>query len=287
MPRRQWNDGMEIVFPDLSSASSSLEIELYERLVYELMERQQGVVFGDSFFVSFTNATHISIAAGNGVQADGTQTDPEPKARLLYLPAAVPLAITTAAPTLNRIDLVCVRQNRATILTQSRNKKDATSGVVAPVSQIVETDWLSDTQIVAGTPSGSPVAPATPSGWIAIAQLLVTAVSGIANQAAITDVRPRYKKPSAWSPSKVVTADYVVDLDDSLIVCNPTADMMVTLPIATLCTGKMLTVKNISVHNITVQCQGSDILDGVASQLISDQWTALNIKGDGTQFYLT
>jgi hypothetical protein len=53
----------------------------------------------------------------------------------------------------------------------------------------VETDWEAELLAVAGTPSVTPVVPATPSGYIKLAEVLVSAVTGVASGAAITDTR--------------------------------------------------------------------------------------------------
>ena len=286
MPRRQWNDGQEIIFQDLSAGSSSLEMELYDRLIYELMNRQQNVVFGNSFFASFINATTIQIGIGNGVYFDNTQIDPEPMTRLLYLETAINEVITGPHATLNRIDLVCMQAARATEQTQMRNYKDPVSGLVSSVSQITETDWASNFQIVAGVASGAPVAPATPAGWIAISQLFVTAVSGIANQAAMTDVRPRFKQPTGWTNYRIVTGNTSADLDDDEIICNPIAPMTLLLPSAALCGGKRFWVKNISLFAVTVQCINADTLEFLASQPLAAKGSAFGIRCDATQFYL-
>lgn len=287
MPRKQFNDGQEILFQDLTAVTPVLEMDLYDRLIYELMGRQQNVVFGNSFVGTYINGTTVQVGLGNGVYFDNTQVDPEPMTRLLRLAANTNQVITTPHATLNRIDLLCIQAARATTSTQTRNYKDPSSGVVSPTSQIVETDWAVNMQIVAGTASGSPTVPATPSGWVAVAQLAVTAVSGIASQAAITDVRPRFKSPNSWMPFRIVTANANIDLDDGIIVCNPASSpITLTLPAASLCGGKYFQIKNISTQVITVQCSGSDILDGIASQQIPTQYGTLNIFSDGTQFYL-
>jgi hypothetical protein len=189
MPRRFFSDGQEIKFTDFNVMTSPLERELYDRVLRELMGRRSDVFFAGSFKVTRTNATTISVAAGNGIQYDSSQDDPEPNYRPLYLPSAAAASITSAHATYNRIDIVCVKANRATTLTESRNVKALGDATISAQSLACQKDWLADVVITAGTPSGSPATPSTPSGYIKIATLVVTAVTGIAASGAITDNR--------------------------------------------------------------------------------------------------
>src|SRR5665213_2698480 len=224
---------MELIYGDLSAASSSLEIELYDRILLELMGRQTNVVFSGSFAVTYTNSSTLAVAIGNGVYYDSTQVDPEPLHRLLFLSSAGAPTVTTPDGTHNRIDLVCITPGRSVIGTATRNYKDPNSGLVSSQSENVENDWLSTLSVVAGTPSSSPAVPSTPAGAIALAQVLVTAVTGIANQAAITDVRPRYRRNAATV--QTVTTTYAIDLDDSEIYGNAAGGgFTVTMPKASL-----------------------------------------------------
>jgi hypothetical protein len=199
MPRTQMNDGQEILFADLNATPARTERELYERVIFEMMQRTVNAFFGPSFLVTRTSSTAISIAAGSGFQQDNTQADPEATIRPLYLPAAVPLSITTPDGSHDRIDIVCVKHGRATTLTQNRNFKDATSGAISVQALVMETDWLAATQIVAGTPGVTPAAPATPSGYSVIAQLYVTTSTGIAATGAVTDKRTLFKTTGLYS----------------------------------------------------------------------------------------
>jgi hypothetical protein len=291
MPRKQWNDGMELVQDDFSSASSVLEMELYDRLVYELMNRQQDLCFGDSFKASYVSALVSEVALGNGVYFDNTQVSPEPMTRLLYLEAAEQLNHTAAHATYNRIDVICVEAVRATTVTESRNFKNASTGVVTPISMDVQTDWVSEFSVVAGTPSGSPAVPATPAGKMAIAQVLVTAVSGISGAGAYTDVRTRYKKPSGWANVVTKSAAYTVDVDDETILINGAYTM--TLPTAASCydstTGvaKIYTFIKIDAGSAsTIAASGAETISGESSQSIDNRYTTLRLTTNGTAWYL-
>lgn len=184
-----FNDGQEITFQDLNRIMQGTERWLLERLMHHMVGETTQGFFDDSFFVDFTDATHVSIRAGLGVQNDNTQTSPESKRRLLWRDAAVALTLDAPDPTNPRIDIVVVKADRTNVLTESRQIKDFLTSVVAPQSIVTETDWLATCQVVAGTPAGSPSEPATPAGYIKIATMTIAAVSGLANQAAITDNR--------------------------------------------------------------------------------------------------
>jgi len=289
MPRRQWNDGMEIDFDDLSAISSSLEIELYERVIYELMNRQQGVVFGDSFYVSYVNSTTVQVKLGNGLQYDNTQVDPEPKARLLYVASNTNKTITTPDGTHNRIDIVSIKADRAVIQTDTRNMKDVSSGVVTPTTENIESDWSSDLLVTAGTPSASPAVPSTPAGYIKLAEILVTTSTGIANQAAITDKRPRYQKPTSWKQVVAKTAAYTMDSDDDIITGDVSggAFSITLLPVAGM-TGKEIKIIKIdsSGTSLTIQANGSELINGANTQALAVQYEALNLYCDGTAWYI-
>lgn len=189
MPRRQFNDGMEVIFGDFNKMGASVERELYDRVIYELIQRQEDAFFDDGFLTSFSSTTQVSVKAGVGFQTDLTQVDPEPVRRLLYRDANVSLNISSPDLTNDRIDLVVAKALRVDGDTESRKFKDASSSVISNQNLIVSNDWEAELLMVDGTPSGSPVAPAVPAGYIAIAEVYVSAVTGIAGAGAITDVR--------------------------------------------------------------------------------------------------
>jgi hypothetical protein len=289
MPRRYFNDGQEIVNTDLSYLSSSLEIELYDRIFYQLMNRQRNIVFGDSFVASYVNATTSQVKLGHGVYYDSTQVDPEPKTRLLHLAANTNVTHTAANATFNRIDIICVTPARATILSENRNFKDAGTSAISSVSMVVETDWAPTLSVTAGTPSGSPAVPATPAGAIKIAEVLVTAVTGIGSSAAYTDKRPRFGKPSSWVTPNAVTSATTMDLDDEFVVANCNGGAFAyTLQLASLCNGKRLSIAkaDASANALTITAAGSDLINGLATQVLSVQYTTMTLLCDGTSWYI-
>lgn len=187
--RRNFTDGMEITSGDLSKINPSLERELYDRVIFEMLQENTDGFFAAGFLVTRVSATQVQVAAGVGFQADASQVSPEAQHRMLYLPAATTANITSPDATNPRIDLVCVRNNRTNSATASRKFKAPTTGTITTETLVTETDWLADVLIVAGTPAGSPVAPAVPTGYLKIATLTVSALTGIAASGAVTDNR--------------------------------------------------------------------------------------------------
>ena len=175
-------------YEDFNLISSTLEKELYDRFLYELLGQQENKFFGSSFYVSYSSGIQVAIAAGLGIQT-GSADDSKPVKTPIYKAASTNHAVTAAHATLGRKDIVCIKSARATALTESRDFKDASDDSVSSQSMVVQTDWSYDISIVAGTPDASPVAPSTPSGYIRIALIDVPAVTGPTSQSSITDER--------------------------------------------------------------------------------------------------
>ncbi len=189
MSRRNFADGVELVREDLNAIPKAQERMLFDRLLYEIVQRKEDAFFDDSFLTEFATSTSVTVRPGAGFQTDSSQSNPEPEKRLLYNEASASLSISAPDPSLDRIDIVCVKAALADDLTANRKYKDAISGAVSTESLVVQQDWQAEMQIVAGTPAASPVAPSTPSGYIKIAELAVTTVSGLAGAGAVTDTR--------------------------------------------------------------------------------------------------
>lgn len=190
MPRAHWEDGAEIVRNDLNAVSKGLQRELYDRLAYELMQRAENAFFQDSFLVQFSAANSIIIKKGVGFQTDSAQASPEPTKRMLYLAADTTKLISSPDSSNDRIDIVCVKAQIVDELIGSRKYKDATpAGTITTQSLVIQKDWEAEILIVDGTPGVSPVAPAVPTGYLKIAELYVTTVTGLAGSGAVTDSR--------------------------------------------------------------------------------------------------
>lgn len=189
MSRKVFNDGMEVIFQDFNKMGALGEKVLFDRVAYELIQRAENAFFGNSFLVNYASPSSVSVNAGVGFQTDNTQVDPEPIRRMLYRGSAPTLNLTPADLVNDRIDIVVVKAARGDETVEVRKFKNASTSVISNESFTVQDDWEAELLIVAGTPAGSPVAPATPAGYIKIAELLVNAVVGMSGSGDVTDTR--------------------------------------------------------------------------------------------------
>ncbi len=221
MGRRNWEDGVELVLEDLNAVTKAIERNLYDRIIYEQIERETDVFFGDSFSVIYSSATQVNVKKGVGFLEDTSQTTPEPEQRLLFRGADVTKTVAAPDATNDRIDIIVVKDAIVTETTGSRKYKDAGTGAITTETKILQKDWEAEVTVVAGTPAGSPSAPATPAGYIKVCEIEVTAVSGIANQAAITDNRTLVKVGGEISLDttgfNVLTAGLTTTLDTLML----------------------------------------------------------------------
>ncbi len=189
MSRANFEDGVEIVLEDLNRINQVGEKTLYDRLVYELVQRSEDAFFSDSFKVNFASGTSLIMLKGVGFQTDNTQVTPEPQKRLLYRDTNENINLTAPDASNDRIDIVTVKASIVDEISATRKFKDAISSIISNQSLVVQTDWEAEINVVTGVPAVSPVTPSTPAGYIKIAEVLVSAVTGVAGSGAITDTR--------------------------------------------------------------------------------------------------
>jgi hypothetical protein len=192
MARRKFNDGMEVTFQDLDAVSAAQEQLLLDRILPELFRGQYDRVFGQGLKVSYVNSTTVAIAAGIGIFRDTAQTSPEPTKRLLYQPSSANHTIDTPHATQNRVDIISVKGVLDDELTGTRKFKASSGDSISDVSFTLQQDWRLDVVITKGVEDGSLTVPATPTGYLKLAELAVTAVSGLSGPAAVTDKRTRF-----------------------------------------------------------------------------------------------
>lgn len=189
MPRRFFNDGQEIVFEDFNAISSATQREFYDRILYNMLLQTENAFFGDGFLTTYSTSTSVSVAAGVGLQRDNAQVSPEPELRVLYRPDPVTVNIAAADLSNDRIDIVVVKAAIVTEISSTRKFKNATTSVITNETLPLQKDWEALVEVVTGTPAISPSVPATPSGYIKIAELYVTTATGMSGSGAVTDKR--------------------------------------------------------------------------------------------------
>jgi hypothetical protein len=139
-----------------------------DRLTTQALWATTGIINSASLLVTQNTPPGLSVVVNSGWAAIVGTTQANMGTYVTYNDANVVLSLNTANPTNPRIDLVCATVNDA-YYTGSLNN------VVI--------------QVVAGTPAGSPVAPALPANSISLATVAVGAGATAITNANITDTR--------------------------------------------------------------------------------------------------
>jgi hypothetical protein len=139
-----------------------------DRLTTQALWATTGIIKSDSLLVHENTPAGLSVVVDSGWAAIVGTTQANMGTYVTYNDASVVLSLNTANPTNPRIDLICATVNDA-YYTGSLNN------VVI--------------QAVAGTPAGSPVAPALPANSITLATVAVGAGATAITNANITDTR--------------------------------------------------------------------------------------------------
>lgn len=139
-----------------------------DRLGTQALWATTGIIKSASLAVTQNSPTGLSVLVASGWAAIVGTTQANMGTYTTYNDATTVLSITTANPTNPRIDLVC-----------------------ATVRDAYYTGAYNDVilQVVAGTPAGSPVAPALPANSISLATVAVGAGATAITNANITDTR--------------------------------------------------------------------------------------------------
>jgi hypothetical protein len=139
-----------------------------DRLTTQALYATTGIIGSSSLAVTQNSPAGMSVRVAAGWAAIIGTTQANMGAYVAYNDAQTTLTVTTANPTNPRIDLVCVT-----------------------VRDAYYTGAFNDVifQVIAGTPAGSPVAPALPANSISLATLAVGAGVTSILTANITDTR--------------------------------------------------------------------------------------------------
>jgi hypothetical protein len=140
----------------------------YDRITAQALWATTGIINSSSLAVTANSPAGMSVRVASGWAAIiGTSTI-NMGVYTAYNDASVTLTVTTANPTNPRIDLVCMTVRDAYYA-------GADNDVIL--------------QVIAGTPAGSPVAPALPANSISLATVAVGAAVTQINSGNITDTR--------------------------------------------------------------------------------------------------
>ncbi len=86
---------------------------------------------------------------------------------------------------------------------------------------------------------------------------------------------------SIASKLNTVTANTTLDDTYSNVVCNNTTAIVITLPLANTCQGRVYVIKKWNTGNVTVVRSGTNLLDGSTSWLIDDPYEVVTFVSDG------
>jgi hypothetical protein len=139
-----------------------------DRLTTQALWATTGIIKSNSLEVTANSPVGMSVLVSSGWAAIVGTTQANMGTYVAYNDATVTLTITTANPTNPRIDLICMTVNDSYY-------SGATNNVAF--------------QVIAGTPAGSPVAPALPANSISLATVAVAAGALSITSGNITDTR--------------------------------------------------------------------------------------------------
>lgn len=139
-----------------------------DRLTTQALWATTGIISSSSLAVTANSPAGLSVLIASGWAAIVGTTQANMGTYVIYNDATVTATITAADPTNPRIDRVVATVEDA-YYTGSNN-------------QVIF-------QVIAGTPAGSPVAPATPANSISLATVQVPAAAGSITSGNITDTR--------------------------------------------------------------------------------------------------
>lgn len=139
-----------------------------DRLTTQALWATTGIINMSSLAVTANSPVGMSVLVADGWAAIVGTIQPDMGTYVAYNDGTVTLTIAAANPTNPRIDLICMTVND--------------SYYAAGADNVV-------LQVITGTPSGSPVTPATPDNSIALATVAVGAAVLSINSGNITDLR--------------------------------------------------------------------------------------------------
>ena len=213
----------------------------YDRLTAQALWATTGIIGSSSLLVSANSPVGMSVRVASGWAAIVGTTTTNMGVYTIFNDATDTLTVTTADPTNPRIDLVCATVRDAFY-------SGANNDVIF--------------QVIAGTPAGSPVAPALPANSILLATIAVGAGVVQIDPGNITDTRVEAGTNLSGDISAVLAGAGLsgggtsgsVTLNAS-VATNPQTGTTYTLALAD--NGKLVTLDNGSAIAVTIPLNSS------------------------------
>jgi hypothetical protein len=237
-----------------------------DRLNAQALWATTGIIGVSSLAVTQNAPAGMSVRIAQGWAAIVGTTQPNMGVYTTYNDATAVATITAADLTNPRIDLVCITVRDAFY-------SGANNDVII--------------NVVAGTPAGSPVVPATPANSIALAQVAVAANASTIVTGDITDVRVEVTSNLAGDISSVTAGAGLTGGGSSGAVTlaasvATNAQVGTTYTLALSDNGKLVTLANASPVAVTIPLNSSVALPvGAVIMLASYGAGAVTVSGAG------
>ena len=276
MKRIVFNEFEKIIVQDFNDLQKVIAQGFQDRFLFPFLKKVSGFI-GSSFAPSRVDANTVQLESGTGFQLDAAQVGYEPKFREIVLGANLNVTIAAADETNPRWDIICARSKTEVTAQEERQVKiDGTGPIVAQtVDKLSENTY--EVQVVAGTPAASPELPAVPAGWEKVAEVYVTAVTGVAADSDVYDKRnvllpniPRWYGDRFVAPSGVGTDRTI----QGAIAALPNGGVIVISEDVDLGAGSV----TISTPNILILGVPQVAISGTGTGLIFDA-DGIRVKG--------
>ena len=91
---------------------------------------------------------------------------------------------------------------------------------------------------------------------------------------------------SFGSKVTVVNADLNLQIQHSVVICNSTTAIEISLPEASSCAGRIYVIKNITTNMVTLKTQNGQTIDGSTSFLIQNINAVIQTISNGNNWYV-